>query len=40
MERFTPLDNTKVVFVKLADGRGWIPVKSNARGPPTVLHGW
>eukprot|EP00903_Cladosiphon_okamuranus_P015046 g13919.t2 len=40
VERFTPLDNAKVVFVKLADGRGWIPVKSGSRGPPTVLQGW
>ncbi|CAM9581772.1 unnamed protein product [Pylaiella littoralis] len=39
-ERFTPLDNTRVVFVKLADGRGWIPVKSDSRGPSTVLRGW
>ena len=40
LERFTPLDNSKVVFVKLADGRGWIPVKSDSRGPSTVLQGW
>lgn len=39
-ERFTPVDKTKVVFVKLADERGWIPVRTDVRGPPTVLHGW
>ena len=39
-ERFTPVDNTRVVFVKLEDERGWIPVKTDVRGPATVLQGW
>ncbi|CAM9137864.1 unnamed protein product [Ectocarpus sp. 12 AP-2014] len=39
-ERFTPLDNSKVVFVKLQDGRGWMPLKSEYGGPSTILQGW
>lgn len=39
-ERFTPVDDTNVVFIKLADGRGWVPVKTKGRGPPNVLQGW
>lgn len=26
-ERFTPSDGSGVVFIKLADGRGWVPVR-------------
>ena len=26
-ERFTPADGSGVVFIKLADGRGWVPVR-------------
>jgi len=28
---FVPYDSSGVMFVKLADGRGWIPVKKNAK---------
>ena len=27
VERFAPNDGSGVVFIKLADGRGWVPVK-------------
>lgn len=27
IERFTPADGLGVVFIKLADGRGWVPVR-------------
>lgn len=27
IERFTPADGSGVVFIKLADGRGWVPVR-------------
>eukprot|EP00752_Nemacystus_decipiens_P009414 g8417.t1 len=27
MERFTPADGSGVVFIKLSDGRGWVPVR-------------
>lgn len=26
-ERFTPADGSGVVFIKLADSRGWVPVR-------------
>lgn len=26
-ERFTPADGSGVVFIKLRDGRGWVPVR-------------
>eukprot|EP00903_Cladosiphon_okamuranus_P006607 g6454.t1 len=29
MERFTPADESGVVFIKLSDGRGWVPVRKN-----------
>lgn len=38
-ERFSPLEDEGLVFVKLEDSRGWIPVKIG-RGPHTVLRGW
>lgn len=39
-DRFTPLEDDGVVFVKLEDSRGWIPIKLSVRGPQTVLRGW
>ncbi|CAM9404383.1 unnamed protein product, partial [Ectocarpus fasciculatus] len=39
-ERFTPLDNSRVVFVKLQDGRGWMPLKAEHGAPSTILQGW
>lgn len=31
VERFTPLGkDAGIVFIKLADGRGWVPIKSES----------
>lgn len=31
-ERFTPAGESGVVFIKLADGRGWVPVLRGDEG--------
>ncbi|CAM9355556.1 unnamed protein product [Discosporangium mesarthrocarpum] len=42
IERFTPNDGLGVVFIKLADGRGWVPVRkknSTLGGVSASIHG-
>ena len=37
-ERYTPDDGSGVVFIKLADGRGWVPVKKKSDGINGTMH--